>query len=122
MPGSIWVVPALMMVAGYTVGETAGAMAAEWAPIAGPISCAGAVIYTVKEFLKRQREAAEEFRVSMASVVESQRENVESVVEAQRDTMNAMTDRLGHMNSRLDAVSENTTKLIDRKEAKDGSQ
>lgn len=44
---------------------------ADWAPLVGSLSAAGAVIYTVNVMLKRQREAAEECSATIAKIVDA---------------------------------------------------
>ena len=100
MHADLWAVPTGILTAGLTFAE---ASAADWAPIAGPLSAAAAVIYTVQVFLKRQAAQAEENSSTIATIVG-----------AHEKAMASMIARLEGIDGRVSDIGGDVARLVER--------
>lgn len=100
MHADLWALPTGLLAVGLTLAQTSSA---EWAPVVGPVSAAGAVIWTVQVFIRRQALQAKETSDTM-----------QMIVAAHEKAMSSMIARLDGIDGRVSDLGGDVARLVER--------
>jgi len=94
---------------------------AEWAPLVGSLSAAGAVIYTVRVFLSQQEKAEAAANDRQTQMAAEFSKSLTMLVEANREANSRFADEIAAVAKELNSVGHGVATIVDRNDRKDGS-